>query len=266
MKNLIRLLSFCVFATFLNSCAFHSGVMTGNAALSDANFKVVDYAVGTSETFKVFGLGGVATDALVLEAKRNLYKNYPLKAGQALANVSVDFKRSFFPVVSKNKVVVSADIIDFNTSAIAKSESQSFPLGSTMVAKEGYNDYNEVVYFKYQGEYKLGKIVGYGRTQAKVLVTSVRDRMLIRRVPKRKLFFRTKSKSGVETKFNIGSEVFYEDDIVDDNGVDRTVKRFGKIFAFGQKGALVEYNIDDVPIFFFVTYDRLTLRPHSETK
>ena len=31
---------------FLNSCAFHSGMMTGNASLADGNFRVVKLASG----------------------------------------------------------------------------------------------------------------------------------------------------------------------------------------------------------------------------
>ncbi|WP_262708072.1 hypothetical protein [Brumimicrobium glaciale] len=42
MKTATRIFTLLIFTITINSCAFHSGVMTGSAALSDANFKVVD--------------------------------------------------------------------------------------------------------------------------------------------------------------------------------------------------------------------------------
>ncbi|TRX72671.1 DUF6567 family protein [Carboxylicivirga sp. M1479] len=114
MKHLLFLLPIAI---ILSSCATHTGVMTGNATISDANFNVVGLAVGSSKTKHVFGMGGLGKDALVFEAKRNLYSNYPLKKGQALANVTVDFKRSYYPFVNNTMAVISADIFDFNTRA-----------------------------------------------------------------------------------------------------------------------------------------------------
>ncbi len=109
-----------VTALLLSSCATHTGMLTGNASLTDANFKVVGLAVGQASTTHVLGIGGLKKDALVLEAKRNLYKNNPLTEGQALANVSVDFKRSAFPLVFTTKAMVSAEIIDFNEVPVDK--------------------------------------------------------------------------------------------------------------------------------------------------
>jgi len=102
-----------IFTFILSSCAFHSGMMTGNAALTTNNYKLVKIASGTASTTKIFGIGGLAKDALVLSAKKDMMQNNPLKDGQALANVTVDFKYSSFVIVMKEKVTVSADIIEF---------------------------------------------------------------------------------------------------------------------------------------------------------
>ncbi|TSA31017.1 MAG: hypothetical protein D4R64_18890 [Porphyromonadaceae bacterium] len=88
-------------------------MMTGSVSLSSNNFKMVKSATGTAETTKVFGLGGLAKNALVFEAKNDLMMNYPLKEGQALANVTVDFKNSIIFFVIKQKVTVTADIVEF---------------------------------------------------------------------------------------------------------------------------------------------------------
>ena len=95
MKNQISKLSVIFFITFLlSSCAIHSGIMSDSASLSSNNFKMVRYAEGKSVTTKIFGFGGLAKNALVAEAKKDLIQNNPLREGQALANVTVDFKTS----------------------------------------------------------------------------------------------------------------------------------------------------------------------------
>jgi hypothetical protein len=53
-------------------------------------------------------------DALVLEAKQDLYYNYPLQKGQALINITVDISNRFFVVYHEKRVTVSAVVIDFN--------------------------------------------------------------------------------------------------------------------------------------------------------
>lgn len=260
MKTATRIFSLFTFALLFNSCAFHSGVMTGSAALSDANFKVVDYAIGTSETFKVFGLGGVATDALVLEAKRNLYKNYPLENGQALANVSVDFKRSFFPIVSINKVVISADIVDFNEDAIVKSKNTEFPIKLDNERENDLRLSSEMVYFEKHGELKLGKIVGYGETKVKVMLHSDLNRLRIKRLPIRKLFFKNKNDAVIKTDFNIGDQISYVDETNKENSEIADVMLFGTIVGLGQKAAIIEDIIENVPMLFIVEYDKISIK------
>ncbi len=112
MKNLLFSL---LIGLLLSSCAFHSGQMTSNPYLYDANHELIALAIGTSSTTKLFGVGGLSTDALVLEAKKNLYSNYPLKRGQAYSNLSVDFKTSLYFVVFTTQVTISADIVQIDT-------------------------------------------------------------------------------------------------------------------------------------------------------
>ena len=85
--------------------------MTSSVALTDANFKIVGLAHGNAHTLKVLGIGGLDKDALVLEAKTDMYKKYPLPKGQVFANITVDFKNSFLILFTETKVTVSADII-----------------------------------------------------------------------------------------------------------------------------------------------------------
>ena len=110
-KNLLLIAALSIF--LLSSCAFHTGLFTNSTSLSSNNFKVVKLAKGSAKTTKYFGIGGLAKDALVFEAKKDLLANYPLKENQALANVTVDFKNSIMFFVMETKVTMTADIIEF---------------------------------------------------------------------------------------------------------------------------------------------------------
>lgn len=113
MKKLKLFVAIVIIAFTASSCATHWGMMTGNASLSSNNFKMIKIASGTASTTKIFGFGGLAKDALILSAKKDMLQNNPLKDGQALANVTVDIKNSFMFFVNKEKATVTADIIEF---------------------------------------------------------------------------------------------------------------------------------------------------------
>ena len=113
MKSLKLLVAITIIIFTTASCAMHGGMMTGNASLSSNNFKIIKIATGSVSTKKILGIGGLSKDALVFEAKKDLLQNNPLKEGQALANVTVDFKTSYLLLVIKEKVTVTADIVEF---------------------------------------------------------------------------------------------------------------------------------------------------------
>ncbi len=105
-----RVFTFIAIAFLLSSCAFHQGSLSSighNPQTHDIN----GLAVGTAKTTHVFGIGGLGSDALVLEAKRELYETFPLKEGQLYGNFVVDFKRSFYFIFNRTQVVISADIL-----------------------------------------------------------------------------------------------------------------------------------------------------------
>lgn len=112
-KWFFKLFLFSTMAFFINGCAFHSGIVNSSTSLSSNNFTVVKYATGTAQTTHVLGIGGLTKQALVAEAKSVLLANNPLKKGQALANLSVDFKTTFLLLVVVTKVTVTADIVQF---------------------------------------------------------------------------------------------------------------------------------------------------------
>ena len=103
-RSCIHFLVCILFFIFsFSSCDHHYGNIQGSAALSKANFKYVEQNVsGIAEANYVFGIGGLEKQTLVQEAKRNLMEVYPIGENQALVNISVNWKTSFFyPITTK---------------------------------------------------------------------------------------------------------------------------------------------------------------------
>ncbi len=113
MKTQKIIFGLFVIAALFSSCATHMGNFISSASLSSPNFKYISLVKGEAETSKFLGFGGMKNEALVAEAKTNMFQNYPLKDNQAYANICVDFKYSFLLLASKTKVTITADIVEF---------------------------------------------------------------------------------------------------------------------------------------------------------
>jgi hypothetical protein len=118
-KMTFKLSVILISAVLLSSCmASHFGTpIVGNAACSSNNFKYVKFAQGQATAVYIFGFGGLARQSITADAKKDLLARNPLKDGQALANVTVDFKHSIYLGIYRElKATVTADIVEFNES------------------------------------------------------------------------------------------------------------------------------------------------------
>ena len=114
MKNMYRSIVFVIGVFAFSSCATHNGYMNGSASLSEANFSYAQTSIsGEATSLKIFGIGGLGKNAIVEEAKKDMLKKNPLKANQALANVTVNWKNGFYFMVQTNTCTVTADIVEF---------------------------------------------------------------------------------------------------------------------------------------------------------
>lgn len=96
----------------MTSCiTYHHGAIS-SAAVS-RTVKYQDIAIGVSQINKFWGFGGISKDALVLEARREMTKNRPLGAKEQYLNFTVDFKYTFWPIVSQTRVTMCADVVCF---------------------------------------------------------------------------------------------------------------------------------------------------------
>jgi len=144
MKNLtFRSGLFLISVYFLASCAAsHSGYMQGSASLSSNNFRYVKTNVfASAQCIYFLGLGGYAHEALVGEAKQNLYLKSGLKNNQAYANITVNWKTqiTFLGFIVRRVCTVSADIVEFNSE-------QGLSSGNSIVTEpEGLSSGNSIV-------------------------------------------------------------------------------------------------------------------------
>ncbi len=132
---------------FLNSCAFHSGYVSSSLAPENVIFE--DLAYGFSETSHFLSFGGLKKNTLVLDAKKDLYRNHPLKKGERFINFTVDFKTTTILLFTNKRCTVSADVVTVGTEvesaeelyssaykneiARASDVSQLFSIGDTVV-------------------------------------------------------------------------------------------------------------------------------------
>jgi len=229
----------------LSSCASHVGVMTGNASISDANFNVVGLAVGSAKTQHIMGIGGLGKDALILEAKRNLYLNYPLKKGQALANVTVDIKRSAFPFVFKTMATVSADVIDFNA---LPSDSSFIAFKNSISSKEMESSFmpNESVIITIKNDIYKARILKTDDAKSTVLFENAKGCFKIKHFNNKKLF----SSNSIESElYKVGDGITFSYNSKNYPGVIEAIQEdylLVTAFLSRDQKKLMRVNINDI--------------------
>jgi hypothetical protein len=109
----------------LTSCVVHhSGTISSSSV--GKPFSYSDVAIGVAQTVQPFNLGGNSQDGLLLEAKRELMKNYPLKKNEEYLNFTVDYKRTYYPILTKVKVTVTADIVAIHSDTVFEKYSEQY--------------------------------------------------------------------------------------------------------------------------------------------
>lgn len=160
---------------FAASCAVHNGTMINSASLSHNNFKIIGNVTGSSTSKIILGFGGMKKDALTLEAKQNMQSMYPLHAGQAYANITVDYKRSYWVFGITTKCTINADVVQFM-------ETNYFPADTTEIQsvngptsfickyseKNGFALNRVVFFYDEKGNTVEGKILGLSDNDALV--------------------------------------------------------------------------------------------------
>ena len=115
-KSILKTTLIVFTAILLTSCsAGHTGYMSSSASLSSANFSYVKQNIkGEATATYILGIGGLAKETLVDDAKQNMLAQNQLKNNQTLANLTVNFKISrYLGFYATAKCIVTADIVEF---------------------------------------------------------------------------------------------------------------------------------------------------------
>tara|TARA_B100000963_G_scaffold351954_1_gene364377 strand:+ start:797 stop:1180 length:384 start_codon:yes stop_codon:yes gene_type:complete len=110
-KIIIYLLTPCLF--FTSCIALHKGNLQPSVNLETNNFAYIKTVSGSATATYILGIGG-NRDGLVQSSLNRFRSN--LKQNQALVNISIDERSTFFilPIIYREKkITVSADIIEF---------------------------------------------------------------------------------------------------------------------------------------------------------
>lgn len=197
MKHVIALLSIVLFY----SCALHHGSITSTAShCQDKNIEYADVAVGYSKVIYLFGFGGMHKDALVNEAKRNLFGSYVLKNGQSFENTTLDFRVFLLGPFVKMEAIVVADVVQRDSSyKVSYSNAyRNFVISGTNTSKEGFK-LNESVLYNRGNAYKA-KIVRLNRQKANLFYINSRGAVKVKNVAYHDIY-RTYTPAGFEEKY-----------------------------------------------------------------
>jgi hypothetical protein len=104
-----------VLLLLLGSCAsYHNGYITGNASLSQNNYRYAGKISATNRLTYLFGYGGNRTQNQIEDLRHELLSKYPLREGLAWANVGITNRtRITFPFIWHVDATITADVIDF---------------------------------------------------------------------------------------------------------------------------------------------------------
>lgn len=118
-NNFLNSISVIFLIAFLSGCSVHQGYIVNSTSLSSNNFKYVHKDLkGTVAVTYFLGLGGGAgpdKQAIMELAKKDLLAETPLEDNQALANLTVSWKKTFvLPLIVTSRCTITADVVEFH--------------------------------------------------------------------------------------------------------------------------------------------------------
>lgn len=216
----------------LSACSFHTGNISSGAHI---DCPMIYIATGTASTTKILGIGGSSKDALIVEAKNNLYRKFPYKKGIKLSNFSVDYKNSYFLFVATTKVTVSADVYDCNSIPGNDSIMNQIP------AINGFRVGDTILYFSFESDgdvsIKKGYVVNHSEN-SKVLIKKVGDKTSFEKNTK-DIYKAVPDPENINNfGFNVG-EIVYVNILNNETGIKLKTKCIVK--AINHNEAVIEY-------------------------
>ena len=214
--------------TFISiSCATHNGTISSSSI--NQNVKYLDIAYGVTQINKYFGLGGLSQDAMVLEAKRELIKNRPLRQNETYSNFTLDFKNTYILFYCQTKVTMSADVIRFSNDTVSEPYSQHY---KTVLNRNGYsNELFNIGDSIIDLNYNKGVILSFvNNKKVRISYKTTKDKFRTTKVLLKDIYVTNKSYKG----YNVGDSYNYNINYYD--------ARSSKIIGFGLNSLLLNDN------------------------
>jgi len=212
----------------LMSCATHKGAISTSSINRNVNY--VDIAYGISQSSKVLGIGGLSQDAMVLEAKRELFKNRPLNANEEYANFTIDFKRTYVFLYFKNKVTMSADVVKYTRDTISDPFTAQYK--TKLFIENNPNDLFGIGDTILYDKDKKGLIISINNSEkVRVLYKTEKNKLKSKNVSVESIYTTSKSVNGLK----VGDRYVFDWRI---SGKD--VKQSGTIIAFGLTSFMIK--------------------------
>ncbi|MCZ4696135.1 hypothetical protein DWB61_15860 [Ancylomarina euxinus] len=226
-----------IIVLFLTSCATHQGMISSSALNRPVKYE--DIAYGVSQTNQVLGLGGLSKDALILEAKRELINNRPLKQNETYANFTVDFKRSFFPFYNQTKATMSADVVSFTNDPLADPYTEKYK--QKLTRKSLANELFEIGDSVYINYHENGVIVSIENIdKVRVLSKTASGNSKTKLYSTSKIYTKSKDYKG----YKVGDMYIYSRNIK-----GSFVKTSGRIIALGLDEIIVKTGSRKLNVF-----------------
>lgn len=169
MTSIPRIIIFGSLLLLLSSCAFHSGMISSSQLGSKTYYQYEDISVGYAKATYFLGIGGLRKDALLNDAKRNLYLSYPLKPNQVFDNLTLDTKTTYILPFSKVEMILVADVVELDSShQISMRDGYLKALTQTATSSKGYLSNYEPVLLLENGKAYPGRVVSINRRTATI--------------------------------------------------------------------------------------------------
>ncbi len=219
-----KLLIVPVICYLLTSCvAIHTGSISSSSIGKTVKYE--DIACGVSQTDRLFGLGSLSQDALVLEAKREMIKNRPLMPDEEYANYTLDFKNTYWPFYIQNKVTMCTDVVRFTNDNINDpySEKYKMKLVGVIISNELFAIGDSII----DEKFNEATIISLQNDKiARIMYKTGEDKIRTKKISIEKIYSKNKSYKGHAT----GGMYIYTD-----NGRETS----GRIIAVGLNSIII---------------------------
>jgi hypothetical protein len=255
----MKYLVFVCLVAIATSCATYTGnVSTG----SSIDCPLAYFAQGEAFSVYYFGVGGLAKNTLIAEAKKNLYLNYPLAPGLKYSNFSVDFKNTYVLFYRQTLATVTAEVYNCNP---AQANSNTSPVTTKPIERVSTTNGFRI------GDTVLCAIQGLPRgVITKQIKEYINDHFVLvnittgsttqtKKIPHKEIFKVNPSpENRMQFGFDIGDVAYFKEADVYNLGT-RTEKKC-VILAVNNKKAYIEYTTKNgVKKNKFVRKARLTM-------